>query len=118
MIKFVCGCGKHLRARDDMAARRTFCPQCGSPVGVPSLKPHHTGAEGPLTPAERTRQGAHRGEASESATATDQLIDEHIIRMMSGQGPASPSPRPRPTKAERNLEEHWYECLLFPLRAA
>src|SRR5206468_2336237 len=84
-----------------------------------STKPHHDGAGGPLTPAERMRQAAGRGAASEGATATDQLIDEHILRMMKGLGPATPPrPRPRQTAAERSLEEHWYECLLFPLRVA
>jgi len=38
--------------------------------------------------------------------------------MMNGLGPVAPRPRPRRTKAERGLEEHWYEYLLFPLRVA
>src|SRR5579884_2248852 len=53
-IKFVCICGKRLRAREEMAARRSVCPRCGRPVGIPSLKPTHRGGEArPLTPAER-----------------------------------------------------------------
>src|SRR5262249_28936669 len=53
-IKFVCGCGKRLRARDDMAARRTVCPRCGAPVGIPSPQSAARGtALGPMTPAER-----------------------------------------------------------------
>jgi len=48
-IKFICSCGKHLRARDEMAARRSVCPACGQPVGIPSLRPTHRGtAAGPL----------------------------------------------------------------------
>ncbi len=43
-IRFVCTCGKHLRAREDMAARRTVCPACGRPVGIPSLSPSQRGA--------------------------------------------------------------------------
>ncbi|HEY7307870.1 MAG TPA: hypothetical protein VH643_00785 [Gemmataceae bacterium] len=42
-IKFICSCGKHLRARDEMAARRSMCPRCGAPVGIPSLQPTHGG---------------------------------------------------------------------------
>jgi len=56
-IKFICTCGKHLRARDEMAARRSVCPRCGSPVGIPSLKPTHRGGLArPLTPLERLRR--------------------------------------------------------------
>ena len=56
-IKFVCPCGKHLKARDDMAARRIMCPRCGNPVGVPSLDPNRPT---PMTPAERLRAQARR----------------------------------------------------------
>jgi hypothetical protein len=50
VIKFVCRCGKHLKARDEMAARRSMCPACGAPVGVPSLCPTTRGAPaGPLS---------------------------------------------------------------------
>src|SRR5581483_11058359 len=53
-IKFVCSCGKHLRARDEMAARRSVCPRCGAPVGMPSKQPTQRGAAAaPMTPAER-----------------------------------------------------------------
>ena len=53
-IKFVCSCGKHLRARDEMAARRSVCPRCGSPVGIPSKQAADTNVTAkPLTPAER-----------------------------------------------------------------
>src|SRR5919198_406987 len=61
-IKFICGCGKHLRARDEMAARRSVCPACGSPVGIPSLQPTCPGATlGPMTPAERRKLARQRG---------------------------------------------------------
>jgi hypothetical protein len=43
-IQFVCMCGKHLRAREDMAGRRSMCPACGAPVGIPLLRPTHAGA--------------------------------------------------------------------------
>jgi hypothetical protein len=56
-IKFVCPCGKRLKARDDMAARRIMCPRCGNPVGVPSLDPSKPT---PMTPAERLRAQARR----------------------------------------------------------
>src|SRR5687767_14255037 len=42
-LRFTCTCGKRLRARDEMASRRSMCPACGRPVGVPPLRPHHPG---------------------------------------------------------------------------
>jgi hypothetical protein len=55
-ISFICTCGKHLRARDEMAARRTMCPACGRPVGIPTSKPTQRGAPaGPLSPEQRRR---------------------------------------------------------------
>jgi len=44
-IRFVCVCGKHLRAHDEMAARRSVCPECGRPVGIPSQQPTQRGTE-------------------------------------------------------------------------
>src|SRR5438132_12623830 len=69
-IKFICGCGKHLRARDEMASRRSVCPRCGAPVGIPSLRPTNPGtALGPMTPDER-RRAARSRERPEDAAAT------------------------------------------------
>src|SRR5437764_7803632 len=65
-LRFVCSCGKHLRARDEMAARRTACPACGAPVGIPPLRPtHRGGVAAPLSPAERL---AHRRAAPPEVT--------------------------------------------------
>jgi hypothetical protein len=55
-IKFFCKCGKHLKARDEMAGRRSMCPRCGSPVGIPSLTTTHSGAPlGPMSLQDRLR---------------------------------------------------------------
>lgn len=35
-IKFSCKCGKHLKAPESAAGRRSRCPRCGDPVVVPS----------------------------------------------------------------------------------
>jgi hypothetical protein len=73
-IRFICTCGKHLKARDEMAARRSVCPRCRRPVGVPSPEASQRGAPaGPLTPAERrerARLAAARGESLPSETPT------------------------------------------------
>src|SRR5207245_2077250 len=54
-IKFTCSCGKRLRARDEMAGKRTPCPRCGMPVGIPFLQGHPGGSLAHMTPAERAR---------------------------------------------------------------
>src|SRR5437899_11197063 len=55
-IRFFCKCGKKLKARDEMAGRRSMCPRCGSPVGIPGLKPTHAGATlGPMSLKDRLR---------------------------------------------------------------
>ncbi len=63
-IHFICTCGKRLKARDEMAARRSVCPRCRRPVGIPSSHASQRGAPaGPLTPDERRRRAwtADRG---------------------------------------------------------
>src|SRR5262249_14622980 len=50
--------------------RRTVCPRCGAPVGIPSLQPATPGATlGPMTPAERVhaRQVVRSGGLTSSA---------------------------------------------------
>jgi hypothetical protein len=55
-IKFFCKCGKKLKARDEMAGRRSMCPRCGSPVGIPSTTPTHPGTTlGPMSIQDRLR---------------------------------------------------------------
>ncbi len=119
-IKFICSCGKHLKARDNMAARRSVCPRCGSPVGIPSLKPTHAGTvAAPMTPAERQRRTRERAAASVSGPSpADAVISEaprpldtRLVRLVSARGPRQPNP------PGRILEQHWHECLLYPLRA-
>jgi hypothetical protein len=119
-IKFICTCGKHLKARDEMAARRSVCPRCGSPVGIPSLRPTHPGTvAAPLTPLERQRLARERA-ASSSALVSPQAdslpppprpADTGLVRLLSPRGNRDPALVGRP------LEAHWYECLLYPLRA-
>jgi hypothetical protein len=115
-IKFICSCGKHLRARDEMAARRSMCPRCGRPVGVPSLHPTHAGTEAaPLTPQERMRLNRNKTGRGNDAVET-------IIIHPSLTGPARPpsSPDNPPTspkvyrRRRRQLEQYWHQCLAYP----
>jgi hypothetical protein len=36
-IEFDCACGKHLKAKDEAAGKRTKCPFCGAVLTVPQL---------------------------------------------------------------------------------
>src|SRR4051794_34940163 len=119
-IKFICSCGKHLKARDNMAARRSVCPRCGAPVGIPSLKPTHAGTvAAPMTPAERQRRARERAptiaekapSAAETTADAPRPLDTRLVRLVSARGPRQPDP------PGRILEKHWHECLLYPLRA-
>jgi hypothetical protein len=103
-IKFACSCGKRLRARDDLARRRTICPRCGQPVGIPSGEPTHPGTvAAPLTSAERLR----RPSPPASATAPRDRLGLAILALASGRD--TPGRR-----RERSLETHWYGCLVYP----
>jgi hypothetical protein len=127
-IKFVCSCGKHLRARDDMAAHRVLCPRCRSLVGVPSLQPTHPGtAANPMTPEERRRNARQRApvaaEGVRAATAVDALVDAAGLSP-DGLAPATDAPRRDPSEVvtlraapPRRREARWYHCLGYPFRA-
>jgi hypothetical protein len=137
-IKFVCSCGKRLRAREEMAARRSVCPRCGAPVGIPSLQPTHPGtAANPLTPAERLRRRP-------PTPADASPIEEAAAPPRAGRPASAPEPPARDTEStaadrpprrllnaglvrlvlprrhrfvipyRRQLETHWYQCLQYP----
>lgn len=108
-IKFFCKCGKHLRARETLAGKRSVCPACGELVGVPSLAPTHRGtAAAPLSAEEKAKLGRPMG-LPVPATSTDQPHP-----------PGAPQRKLSWRRARRvlSLERHWYECLRFPLYAA
>ncbi|MCI0683837.1 MAG: hypothetical protein L0Y71_17160 [Gemmataceae bacterium] len=102
-IKFICKCGKHLRARESLAGKRSVCPACGELVGVPSLQPTHRGTEpAPLSPVDKAKLG------------------RPVTSSVPPAEPAMP-PAPRPKRSWRrarrllSLEKHWYECLRHPV---
>ena len=116
-IRFVCGCGKHLRARDDMARMRVRCRGCGAFVGVPSLEPAVAGGQRAMTPQERVRH-ARANPPPPEAVAAEALLEEMLagpktmgrrVRLHSAKAPRRP--------ATRRLEQHWYEFLIYPLSA-
>ncbi len=121
-IKFICSCGKHLRARDEMARRRSVCPRCGQPVGIPAREATHPGGAAPLTPAERLRLAAQRG-----ATGPAESGPAAPPRRQSTPPPAAPRDRvgtlmlalltgrrTRSPRRQRPLETRWYDYLLYP----
>jgi hypothetical protein len=119
-IKFVCSCGKHLRARDSMAGRRIRCPRCGCPAGVPSLQPTHRGtAANPMTPEERRREARLRPAAP---VAEDAVLPATAADAALPPGATLPNPEPvervslrRPPPRPR--EARWYHCLAYPCLA-
>jgi len=38
MVTFSCGCGKELRARDELAGKKTHCPQCTAILRIPETE--------------------------------------------------------------------------------
>jgi hypothetical protein len=142
-ITFVCSCGKRLRAREEMASRRSMCPRCGAPVGIPSLQSNHPGGlRGPLSPEEisrrrnridpekdtnltsvgpaavRIRRGANRNAEEQDWRP----LDGNLV-CPAGQDPTvEPSAPGKPAARVRRrrswqLESRWYHCLAYPLRA-
>jgi hypothetical protein len=105
-----------------MASRRSVCPRCGSPVGIPSLKPTHAGVPvvPPLTPLERLRVARDRAPLPKSkpvstpdrpSPPTPRAPDPRIVRLVSARGVR------RGELTGRYLERTWQQCLLYPLRA-
>jgi hypothetical protein len=130
-IKFVCSCGKRLRARDEMAARRSVCPRCGSPVGIPSLKPTHPGtAPAPMTPLERAARREREGwlpdlapaqtpAAKDRVASASQLdsripLDTGLVRKI-----LSPDPKEEFRRGHWNWRAHssWLQSFCYALRA-
>jgi hypothetical protein len=127
-IKFVCTCGKHLRARDAMASRRSVCPRCGAPVGVPSLGPTHRGAPAaaPLSPQERVRLAQQRLRPGDAAPADGIQTAAAVVGVTATAPPPAGAPAVAAPPADeavvvrgprRRREARWYHCLLYACRA-
>jgi hypothetical protein len=131
-IKFTCSCGKRLKAPDDMCNKRTVCPRCGNPVGIPS----HTGGAAAMTPAERMRYLMTRrsirdlDEPLEVTPAPTDIQPSPVLRFdpsvsLSPPQPLDPDvvqdvPPLRKARAvrlrrRRPIETRWVESLLYPL---
>jgi hypothetical protein len=135
-IKFVCSCGKRLRARDDMALRRSVCPRCGSPVGIPTNRPLADGRMAPLTPQERRRLQGYRPQPDPAPAAPapprPAVAVRPVLERAADAGLTAAPPQPLdPTVARQikvaaphrqprvwPLETRWYHCLAYPFRAA
>src|SRR5438093_481042 len=88
-VKFICDCGEHFRARDEIAAHPSVCPRCGALVTLPS-------------PA-----------LAKVPTDAPQLLGPDAVHLvLPMQSPQKPARRPR-----WPLETRWNQCLLYPLRA-
>jgi hypothetical protein len=139
-IKFVCSCGKHLRAREEMAARRSVCPACGAPVGVPSLHPTQRGTSAePLSHAENGLTHPHASSTSVLSWEEPSLPADDAMTYRLEDGPEAlpgdslPADGPldptlvrlvKPRKHQRRnplrdaeLETRWYHFLLYAMQA-
>jgi hypothetical protein len=144
-IKFVCSCGKRLKARDVMAARRSVCPRCGSPVGIPvQTKDSETPLE-LMTPAERVHEQMRRlvrqslpADAAAPAFGIGTAHRPAVVpppasppRQAQARVEAPPEPkipgqlpfRDAPGRGRHFcprcrglIETRWYLCLLYPAR--
>lgn len=116
-IKFICACGKHLRARDEMAARRSACPACGAPVGIPSLQPTQRGTTPrPLLPSEKLAR-RRIVPAAVLANPTD-LLTADVPGSTQPAQPELDADKKATTRRKRDyreLEMCWHHCLHFPL---
>jgi hypothetical protein len=129
-IKFVCGCGKRLRAGDHMASRRMACPRCGKPVGIPAagqiVAPTYIDPYALPTHLERkvsdpNEPGWQPNEAAAQAAAE---LSDRLRRL--GQEAfdreVAASPRARRKRLARlprfrhtwDPGTRWYHCLVFP----
>ncbi len=118
-IKFFCSCGKHLRAREALAGKRSVCPACGQLVGVPSLQATHRGTTpAPMTPAEKAKVGRPSDDsipAPDSLAAAAQGVFEH--GSADPDDPGGVAKKRRRSRRLLALEKHWYQCLWFPTYA-
>jgi hypothetical protein len=116
-IKYVCSCGKRLRAPEKHAGRLHVCPGCGESVQIPPLLTSDS-ERPPMTPQERRRLAQLRDEApppapvaAEESPRKTEVLDRRLMARLA-RGLKKPTLRPRQRRA---LETHWYQCLLFPL---
>ncbi len=114
-IKFICSCGKHLKARDEMARRRSVCPRCGAPVGIPAIESRQRGAPVPWPrPHPAASPAAPPATTAPLPAAPLQAAplpaDPRVVRLLSVRGG-------RPPRSGRHLETCWQECLRYPVRA-
>jgi hypothetical protein len=122
-----------------MAQRRSMCPACGAPVGIPSRQPLTDGRSGPLTPEEISRRRGQVDPEEEAPAASAEVGDIKVWIRQRRHNPdlererkwrpldaplttptdAQGKPQPRRVRKRRlfELESRWYHCLLYPLRA-
>src|SRR5262249_32220104 len=102
----------HLRARDEMAARRSLCPRCGAPVGIPSREPTHRGTNlGPMSLVEST--------PTQQITTITAISSRDLGARpgLPNQGRQTVPQLRRGWRDRRWVERHWYDSLPLPRRA-
>ncbi|WZO98557.1 PrsW family glutamic-type intramembrane protease [Isosphaeraceae bacterium EP7] len=113
-ITFECGCGKVLKARDELAGRKARCPQCGTTLPIPQPEAVAFDPEPDLTYSLHEDEPSHRP-ATPSTYQPSPQAETRTSRSR------TPSPQPAATKAraraggESSLLEYSYLLLAFAL---
>lgn len=104
-ISFACGCGKALRAGDELAGKRTKCPECGSILTIP--KP-----EIDLSLDDGLPYGLDEPDPAPKPESSSNLDDEFAVRPSTYHATPSPTRRedewPRPSKSRPTSKPETY----------
>jgi hypothetical protein len=96
-----------------MAGRRSQCPACGAPVGIPRLEPTQRGTS--ATPLSADERRTH-GKIGASFFPPPELTQD-AAEQPSDDAEAARREKRSHLRRIRALEKHWYQCLVFPIYA-
>lgn len=89
-ITFTCLCGKRLKAQESSAGKRTQCPQCGEPVGIPLS----SAPTGPPVSRKEAARAASDPEAAKSATQNSATPAKPVPQPSAPNGNSAATPKP------------------------
>ena len=82
MITFACDCGKELRARDDLAGKKTRCPQCSAVLRVPAAEVVTAAGDPDLDLDDSTPYGLMQPDPNEARLRSTAPVDESAAEAM------------------------------------
>jgi hypothetical protein len=128
-IKFLCVCGRALKARDELAGKQTRCPACSSVVKIPMPEPtkDEVGSWGdvelsPASLSDLQEMVEQKAETEDEATDGNQTVLTQDAQDLSSIAPTYPPTisidlpppviEPEPVDLPRAPEEPWYYAFL------